>query len=84
MTDLLTLEVSRPARRGDVLLCLRPTSTGLPLRAWQMLQIGEDEREQLGMIREVQEGAIILCVPLLRNFLPGDRVMRHPQPATTT
>jgi hypothetical protein len=82
VTNLLALEVSRPARRGDVLLCLRPTSTGLPLRAWQMLQIGEDEREQLGMIREVQEGAVILCVPLLRDYSPGDRVIRYPQPST--
>jgi hypothetical protein len=45
-----------------------------------MLQIGECEREQLGMIREVQEGAVILCVGLLRDYVPGDRVIRHPQP----
>jgi hypothetical protein len=84
VTDLLALEVSRPARRGDTLLCLRPLSSGLPLKAWQMLQIGEDEREQLGMIREVQEGAVILCVPLLHDYFPGERVTRHPQPAGTT
>ena len=83
MTDLLALEVSRPASRGDVLLCLRPTSKGLPLKAWQMLQIGECEGEQFGMIREVQEGAVVLCVPLLRDYMPGDRVTRHPQPTTT-
>jgi len=83
VTDLLTLEVSPPARRGDVLLCLRPLSKGPPLKAWQMLQIGECEREQLGMIREVQEGAVILCVPLLRDYFPGDRVTRHPQPTRT-
>jgi hypothetical protein len=83
VTDLLTFEVSRPARRGDVLLCLRPTSKGLPLRAWQMLQIGESEREQLGMIKEVQEGAVVLCVPLLNDYSPGDRVTRHPQSTGT-
>ena len=82
--DLLALEVSHVARRGDVLLCLCPTSKGLPLKAWQMLQIGECEREQFGMIREVQEGAVILCVPLLRDYLPGERVTRHPQPTITT
>ena len=49
-----------------------------------MLQIGEDGREQLGMIREVQEGAVVLCVPLLRAYVPGDRVTRHPQPSGTT
>jgi hypothetical protein len=83
VTDLLALEVWRPARRGDTLLCLRPLSSGLPLKAWQMLQMGEDEREQLGMIREVQEGAVVLCVPLLRDYVPGDRVTRHPQPTRT-
>jgi hypothetical protein len=84
VTDLLALEVSRPARRGDRLLCLRPLAKGLPLKAWQMVQIGDGEREQLGMIREVQEGAVILCVPLLRDYFPGDNVIRHPQPAGTT
>jgi len=48
-----------------------------------MLQIGECEGEQFGMIREVQEGAVVLCVPLLRDYMPGDRVTRHPQPTTT-
>jgi hypothetical protein len=84
MTDLLTFEVSQPAHRGHVLLRLSPTSKGLPLKPWQMLQIGEDEREQLGMVREVLEGAVILCVPLLNDYFPGDRVTRHPQPTGTT
>jgi hypothetical protein len=84
VTNLLRLVVTRPARRGDVLLCLRPLSKGLPLKAWQMLQIGECEREQFGMIREVQEGAVVLCVPLLCDYMPGDPVTRHPQPIVKT